>query len=127
MQNVGMGYITLGQPTNTLSGGECQRIKLASHLKSHDGIYVMDEPTTGLHGADIEILMKLLNQLVDHGNTVILVEHDLDVIKQADWVIDMGPEGGKNGGRIIFEGTLEELLECEISVTAEYLRRDVYR
>lgn len=127
MQNVGMGYIVLGQPTNTLSGGECQRIKLASHLKSYDGIYIMDEPTTGLHGADIEILMKLLYQLVDHGNTVILVEHDLDVIKQADWVIDMGPEGGKNGGRIIFEGTPEELLECETSVAAEYLRRDVYR
>lgn len=122
LQYVGLGYMTLGQPTNTLSGGECQRIKLASFLKAHNSIYVMDEPTTGLHGADIEILMKLLNHLVDHGNTVIVVEHDLAVIKQADWVIDLGPEGGKNGGRILFEGTPRDLLNCQTSVTAEYLR-----
>lgn len=125
LQNVGMGYMTLGQPTNTMSGGECQRIKLASHLKSHNGIYVMDEPTTGLHGVDIDILMKLLNQLIDNGNTVIIVEHDLDVIKQSDWVIDMGPEGGKNGGKVMFEGTPEDLLKSKSSVTAEYLRRDI--
>jgi len=125
LQHVGMGYITLGQPINTLSGGECQRIKLASHLKSHKCIYAMDEPTTGLHGADIDLLMKLLNHLVDNGNTVIIVEHNLDVIKQSDWVIDMGPEGGKNGGKVIFEGTPEELLQCKTSFTAEYLRRDI--
>jgi excinuclease UvrABC ATPase subunit len=125
LQHVGMGYITLGQPTNTLSGGECQRVKLATYLKSKNGIYAMDEPTTGLHGADVDILMKLLNQLVDIGNTVIIVEHDLDVIKQADWVIDMGPEGGKNGGQVIFEGTPEDLLKCKISATAQYLRKDI--
>lgn len=125
LQHVGMGYMTLGQPTNTLSGGECQRIKLASHLKSRGGIYAMDEPTTGLHGADVDILMKLINQLVDNGNTVIIVEHDLSVIKQSDWVIDLGPEGGKNGGLVIFEGTPEDLIQCKSSATAEYLRRDI--
>lgn len=122
LQHVGLGYLTLGQPTNTLSGGECQRIKLANHLTSRGAIYAMDEPTTGLHGADIAVLMKLLNHLVDNGNTVIVVEHDLDVIKQSDWVIDLGPEGGKNGGRVLFEGTPEQLLACQHSVTAEYLR-----
>lgn len=126
LQHVGMGYMTLGQPTNTLSGGECQRVKLASHLKSRNCIYAMDEPTTGLHGADIDILMQLINQLVDHGNTVVIVEHDPDVIKQADWVVDMGPEGGKNGGQVIFEGTPEALLRCKTSATAEYLRRDIF-
>lgn len=125
MQEVGMEYVTLGQPTSTLSGGECQRLKLASHLKTRDGIYVLDEPTTGLHGADIELLMKVLQELVNQGNTVIIVEHDLDVIRQADWVIDMGPAGGKNGGQIMFEGTPEQLLQCKCSDTAEYLRRDL--
>lgn len=125
LQQVGMGYVTLGQPTNTLSGGECQRVKLASHLKSRDGIYAMDEPTTGLHGSDIDLLLKLLNQLVDRGNTVIVVEHDLEVIRQADWVIDLGPGGGKHGGRVMFEGTPQDLLRCTTSATAEYLRRDV--
>lgn len=124
LQHVGMGYITLGQPTNTLSGGECQRVKLASHLKSKNAVYAMDEPTTGLHGADVDVLMKLLNQLVDNGNTVIVVEHDPDVIRQSDWVIDIGPQAGKNGGQIIFEGTPEDLIQCRTSATAAYLRRE---
>ncbi|MDY3619060.1 excinuclease ABC subunit UvrA [Agathobaculum sp.] len=125
--HVGMGYMTLGQPTTTLSGGECQRIKLASRLRDKNGVYVMDEPTTGLHGADVDLLMKLLRQLVDGGNTVVVVEHDLDVIRQADWVIDLGPGGGKHGGQVLFEGTPEKLLTCPDSITAQYLRRDLER
>lgn len=125
MQDVGLGYMTLGQPTATLSGGECKRVKLAAHLKVKNGIYAIDEPTTGLHANDIDVLMKLLNHIVDNGNTVIVVEHDLDVLKQADYVIDMGPEGGKNGGQVLFCGTPSELLLCQHSVTAEYLRKDV--
>lgn len=127
LRQVGLGYVTLGQPTSALSGGECQRVKLASHLKSRDGIYALDEPTTGLHGEDIDLLMKLLHGLVDKGNTVVVVEHDRDVIRQADWVIDMGPGGGRHGGRVLFEGTPEDLLLCESSVTAEYLRVDAAR
>ena len=123
--DVGLDYLTLGQPTSTLSGGECQRMKLAAHLKETNGVYVMDEPTTGLHGKDIRQLMKLLDQLVDHGNTVIVVEHDPDMIAHADWVIDLGPGGGRNGGQIIFEGTVPQLLECETSHTAEYLKKEI--
>jgi len=127
LQRVGLGYVTLGQPTNTLSGGESQRVKLAAHLGSREGVYVLDEPTTGLHGADVELLLELLNDLVDQGNTVIVVEHDLDVIRRADWVIDMGPGGGRHGGRILFEGTPGDLLRCASSATAECLRRDMPR
>lgn len=125
LEAVGMDYVTLGQPTSTLSGGECQRLKLASHMEERDRIYVLDEPTTGLHGTDVALLMALLNELVESGNTVIVVEHDLDVIRQADWVIDMGPEGGKNGGKILFQGTPEALLGCSYSATADYLNRDL--
>lgn len=120
---VGMGYITLGQPTSTLSGGECQRIKLASLLEKRNQLYLMDEPTTGLHNYDIGILLRLLNDLVDRGNTLVLAEHNPKVILQADWVIDLGPGGGRDGGEVVFEGTPSGLLECRQSVTACYLRK----
>lgn len=123
LQDVGLGYITLGQPTSTLSGGECQRVKLASRLCEKSHIYVMDEPTTGLHSRDVELLIKLLHQIVNRGNTVIVVEHNQNVIAQSDWVIDMGLGGGKDGGSVVFQGTPQELLQCSNSVTAEYLRR----
>lgn len=122
MSDVGLGYITLGQPLSTLSGGECQRIKLASELHKDGSIYVMDEPTTGLHMSDISHLLAVMNRLVDNGNTVIVIEHNLDVIKNADWIIDMGPEGGHRGGQILFEGTPRDLLAVDASYTAQYLR-----
>jgi excinuclease ABC A subunit len=122
LSDVGLDYLTLGQPLSTLSGGECQRIKLASELHKKGSIYVMDEPTTGLHMSDIGHLLGIINRLVDMGNTVIVIEHNLDVIRNADWIIDMGPEGGSKGGRIIFEGTPQELLTAEHSLTGEYLR-----
>lgn len=124
LQQVGMGYLSLGQPTSSLSGGECQRVKLASELHKTGSIYIMDEPTTGLHMADIAKLMQLLNGLVDRGNTVIVIEHNLDIIKQADWVIDLGPGGGKHGGEILFSGTPQQLLQCQRSLTAQYLRQE---
>ncbi|MEU5429406.1 excinuclease ABC subunit UvrA [Streptomyces olivoreticuli] len=122
---VGLGYLTLGQPLSTLSGGERQRLKLAGHLGSRSGIYVMDEPTTGLHMADIETLQRLLDRLVDDGNTVIVIEHNLDVVKRADRVVDMGPEGGRHGGQILFTGTPAQLLEHRTSHTARALRQDL--
>lgn len=121
MVDVGIGYLTLGQPLSTLSGGECQRIKLASELHKKGSIYVMDEPTTGLHMSDISLLLSIMNRLVDTGNTVIVIEHNLDVIRNADWIIDMGPEGGSKGGQVIFEGTPEVLLGAEQSLTGHYL------
>jgi excinuclease UvrABC ATPase subunit len=122
MSDVGLDYLTLGQPLSTLSGGECQRIKLASELHKQGSIYVMDEPTTGLHLSDIGHLLTIMNRLVDGGNTVIVIEHHLDVIRNADWIIDMGPEGGNKGGAIIFEGTPRELLGAQHSLTSKYLR-----
>ena len=122
---VGMGYITLGQPTSTLSGGECQRIKLASLLEKRNQLYLMDEPTTGLHSYDIGILLRLLNDLVDRGNTLVLAEHNPKVILQADWVIDLGPGGGRDGGNVVFEGTPSGLLECRQSITTHYLRKQI--
>ena len=107
--DVGLSYMTLGQSLTALSGGEIQRIKLAQALNKK-GIYILDEPTTGLHPCDITKLMKLFNSLVDSGNTVIIIEHNLDVIKQADWIIDIGPEGGKNGGKVVFQGTPKEMI-----------------
>ncbi|MFA5077147.1 MAG: excinuclease ABC subunit UvrA, partial [Candidatus Micrarchaeia archaeon] len=104
-------------------GGEAQRIKLASELHRKGKIYVMDEPTTGLHLADTEKLMRMINSLVDNTNTVVVIEHNLDVIKHADWIIDMGPEGGKKGGTILFEGTPEALIKCQNSYTGEYLKK----
>ena len=122
MSDVGLDYLSLGQPLSTLSGGECQRIKLASELHKKGSVYVMDEPTTGLHMSDISHLLGVMNRLVDTGNTVIVIEHNLHVIKNADWIIDMGPEGGSKGGTIMFEGTPRELLRAKQSLTAAYLR-----
>jgi excinuclease UvrABC ATPase subunit len=123
LEDVGLGYVTLGQPLSTLSGGECQRIKLAGELHKEGNLYVMDEPTTGLHMYDISRLMDIMNRLVDGGNTVVVIEHNLDVIKRADWIIDMGPEGGHQGGRIVFEGTPVQLAAAEHSITGAYLRK----
>jgi excinuclease ABC A subunit len=121
LSDVGLDYLTLGQPLSTLSGGECQRIKLASELHKQGSIYVMDEPTTGLHLSDIGRLLTIMNRLVDGGNTVIVIEHHLDVIRNADWIIDMGPEGGNKGGMVIFEGTPRDLLGAKHSLTSQYL------
>jgi excinuclease ABC subunit A len=125
LHDVGLDYIKLGQPATTLSGGEAQRIKLAKELsKVATGrtLYMLDEPTTGLHFADIEKLLDVLQRLVDAGNTVLVIEHNLDVIKQADWLIDLGPEGGEAGGEIVAVGTPEQVAEVEESFTGQYLR-----
>jgi len=121
MSDVGLNYLTLGQPLNTLSGGECQRIKLASELHKEGSIYVMDEPTTGLHKSDTAHLLEIINKLVDGGNTVIVIEHNMDVVRNADWIIDMGPEGGSKGGKVMFEGTPKQLLTAKQSLTSAYL------
>ena len=123
MSDVGLDYLTLGQPLSTLSGGECQRIKLASELRKNGSIYVMDEPTTGLHLSDVGNLLSVMNRLVDGGNTVIVIEHNMAVIANADWIIDMGPEGGHKGGEVIFEGTPRELVKAKQSLTGTYLRK----
>jgi excinuclease UvrABC ATPase subunit len=123
LMEVGLEYLTLGQPLSTLSGGECQRIKLASELHKNGSIYVMDEPTTGLHMSDVGKLITMIDRLVDRGNTVIVIEHNLDVIKNADWIIDMGPEGGHKGGQVLFEGTPVELCGRKGSHTGEHLKR----
>ena len=125
LQEVGLGYIKLGQPSTTLSGGESQRVKLATELSKRDmgnTLYILDEPTTGLHFEDIRVLMNVLQRLVDKGNTVIVIEHNLDVIKMADYLIDMGPEGGRGGGRLLMAGTPEEIARCPESYTARYLK-----
>ncbi|MFE9649627.1 ATP-binding cassette domain-containing protein [Streptomyces sp. NPDC006365] len=125
LRDVGLTYLTLGQPLSTLSGGERQRIKLATRLHRTGAVYVLDEPTTGLHMSDVDGLLALLDRLVDSGNTVLVVEHNLDVVAHADWVVDLGPDGGKDGGRVIFEGPPRGLLGAEESFTAEHLRRAV--
>ncbi|MBQ3710113.1 MAG: excinuclease ABC subunit UvrA [Bacteroidales bacterium] len=125
LQDVGLGYLTLGQASTTISGGEAQRVKLATELAKRDTgktLYVLDEPTTGLHFEDIKVLMNVLNKLVDKGNTVVIIEHNMDVIKLADWVIDMGPEGGDRGGYIVCEGTPEQVAQCPESYTGQYLK-----
>ena len=122
MHDVGLAYLTLGQPLSTLSGGECQRIKLASELHKNGSVYVMDEPTTGLHMCDIAHLLGMIDRLVDAGNTVIVIEHNLDVIRSADWIIDLGPEGGSKGGEVVFEGTPADLVKARRSLTGQYLR-----
>ncbi|MFC9061305.1 ATP-binding cassette domain-containing protein, partial [Streptomyces sp. NPDC057074] len=123
LHDVGLTYLTLGQPLSTLSGGERQRIKLATRLHRTGAVYVLDEPTTGLHMSDVQGLLALLDRLVDTGNTVVVVEHNLDVVAHADWVVDLGPDGGRDGGRVIFEGTPRDLLAARGSSTAEHLRR----
>jgi excinuclease ABC subunit A len=122
---VGLGYIQLGQPATTLSGGEAQRVKLSLELSKRDTgrtLYILDEPTTGLHFKDIDLLLSVLHRLRDAGNTIVVIEHNLDVIKTADWVVDLGPEGGDGGGRIVAQGTPEDVAESEASFTGRYLR-----
>ncbi|MGK5497203.1 excinuclease ABC subunit UvrA [Streptomyces sp. URMC 125] len=121
--DVGLGYLSLGQPLSSLSGGELQRIKLADQLHRTGSVYVLDEPTTGLHMSDVDTLVALLDDLVDRGNTVVVIEHNLDVVQRADWVIDLGPEGGKDGGEIVFTGTPRDLIAHASSLTGEHLRR----
>ena len=128
MANVGLGYIRLGQPSTTLSGGEAQRVKLATELSKKDTgntMYILDEPTTGLHFEDVRVLMEVIQQLVEQGNTVLIIEHNMDVIKQADHVIDLGPEGGTGGGYIVAEGTPEEIISIEASITAQFLKLEL--
>ena len=121
LQEVGLSYLKLGQTLSSLSGGESQRLKIATELRKKGNIYVMDEPTTGLHMNDIERFYQIVCQLVDAGNTVVIIEHNLDIIRRADWIIDLGPEGGKNGGDVLFEGTPEDLRFCPRSITARYI------
>jgi len=125
IRDVGLGYIRLGQPATTLSGGEAQRIKLATELSRRatgSTLYILDEPTTGLSFSDVDSLLQVLQRLVDSGNTVVVIEHHLDVIKNADWIIDLGPHGGEKGGRILAEGTPEQIAKSKKSITGQYLR-----
>ena len=126
MQKTGLGYLELGQPAPTLSGGEAQRLKLTNELSRRDTgrtIYILDEPTTGLHFYDIEKLLHTINELVDRGNTVIVIEHNLDVIKNCQYIIDLGPEGGDKGGKVIYQGEISGILKEKESYTGEYLRK----
>ena len=122
---VGLGYIRLGQPAPTLSGGESQRVKLTTELQRRSTgktVYILDEPTTGLHFEDVRKLLLVLQGLVDKGNTVIVIEHNLDVVKSADWIVDLGPEGGDGGGTIVTEGTPEQVIQCERFWTGKFLK-----
>ena len=128
LQEVGLGYIKLGQPSTTLSGGESQRVKLATELAKKDTgktLYILDEPTTGLHFEDIRVLLGVLNRLVDKGNTIIVIEHNLDIIKSADYIIDMGPEGGREGGNILVTGTPEEVCRMPLTHTTRFLKEEL--
>ena len=120
LEEVGLGYLSLGQMMDTLSGGECQRIKLASELHKSGNLYILDEPTTGLHMANVSELLELLQKLVANGSSVIVIEHNTDVMRQADWIIDIGPEAGKNGGEIMFSGYVKDMKNVN-SITAKYL------
>ncbi|HWL24500.1 MAG TPA: excinuclease ABC subunit UvrA [Ureibacillus sp.] len=121
LNTVGLSYLTLGQPLTTLSGGECQRLKLAKELKTNGNIYILDEPTTGLHLSDISNIIRIINELVEKGNTVIVIEHNVEVIRKSDWIIDIGPKGGSEGGQIIYEGPPAEIKQCTESITAKYI------
>ena len=127
--DVGLGYLQLGQPATTLSGGEAQRIKLARELSKRETgrtIYILDEPTTGLHFADIQRLLDVLNRLTDRGNTVIVIEHNMEVIKSADYIIDLGPEGGENGGDVVGWGTPEAVVQNPVSYTGQFLKKKLH-
>jgi excinuclease ABC subunit A len=128
LEDVGLGYLKLGQPSTTISGGEAQRVKLASELCKRDTgstLYILDEPTTGLHFQDIQMLYNVLKKLVEKGNSILIIEHNLDVIKMCDYIIDVGPEGGKHGGRIIAKGTPEEVAKNQKSITGKYLAKEL--
>ena len=128
LKDVGLGYIRLGQPSTTLSGGESQRVKLATELAKKDTgktLYILDEPTTGLHFEDVRVLLQVLNKLVNRGNTVIVIEHNMDVIKVADYIIDLGPGGGRKGGKIVASGTPEEIIGQKNSLTAKFLKSEI--
>jgi excinuclease ABC subunit A len=131
LYDVGLSYIKLGQPATTFSGGEAQRIKLASELSRKDTgktVYILDEPTTGLHFDDVKKLLKILKRLTNLGNTVVVIEHNLDVIASADWIIDLGPEGGINGGNLVIQGQPEKIINYdEISYTAKYLKKKILK
>jgi excinuclease ABC subunit A len=129
LQDVGLGYIKLGQSSTTLSGGESQRVKLSAELSKRDTgktLYILDEPTTGLHFEDIKVLLGVINRLIDKGNTMVVIEHNMDVIKCADYIIDMGPEGGKGGGKIVFAGTPEQLVKSKKGYTAPFLKKELH-
>src|SRR5690606_33287030 len=126
LNDVGLGYLHLGQSATTLSGGEAQRVKLATELSKRDTgrtLYILDEPTTGLHFEGVRLLLEVLHRLVDKGNSVLVIEHNLDVIKTADWILDLGPEGGAKGGRVVAAGTPEDLARVEGSFTGQFLKR----
>ncbi|MFM7901466.1 MAG: excinuclease ABC subunit UvrA, partial [Bacteroidota bacterium] len=128
IKEVGLGYITLGQQSTTLSGGEAQRVKLATELSKKDTgntFYILDEPTTGLHFEDVRILLEVLSKLTDKGNTVVVIEHNMDVIRCADHIIDIGPEGGSRGGELVAEGTPASIMKNPKSITGEYLKREI--
>lgn len=128
LQDVGLGYISLGQHSTTLSGGEAQRVKLSTELSKRDTgntIYILDEPTTGLHFQDVEMLINVLNRLVERGNSVVVIEHNMDVIKVADYIADLGPEGGEGGGMIVGQGTPEELIKIKVSHTGRFLKDEL--
>ena len=130
LKEVGLGYITLGQQSTTLSGGEAQRVKLATELSKKDTgktLYILDEPTTGLHFEDVNVLLGVLNRLVDRGNTVLVIEHNMEVIKVADHIVDLGPGGGKRGGMIVAEGTPEEISRNSKSTTSQYIKEELSR
>ncbi|HEY6073840.1 MAG TPA: ATP-binding cassette domain-containing protein, partial [Anaerolineales bacterium] len=126
LNDVGLGYIHLGQSATTLSGGEAQRVKLATELAKRDTgrtLYILDEPTTGLHFEDVRLLLDVLHRLVDKGNSVVVIEHNLDVVKTGDWIIDLGPEGGERGGQVVAAGTPEEVAQVEESYTGQFLQK----
>ena len=125
LMEVGLPYISLGQPLSTFSGGERQRVKLADNIRKKGEIYILDEPTTGLHPSDIEKVMEILDRFVERGNTVIVIEHNTDVMKKADYIIDIGPDGGSGGGEVVFQGTPQDMIDHGDTITSRYLRKDL--